>query len=263
MAHGKPGFGRCDPIQERTSEGFRYRLSLTNIIEKRRSLRSTHTLQSDAGHAPSQDTRQPQFLRIGQWPSRITPDIASTSIALGPHSSIVRTGTDLQNEETSIGTARSRIRSDDQILSECQHEHGDVSMPHSASSSEHSAIFKNQNQGSLHDYYQFEWFRILVGMVLLMVSEVILFGLITLGNIVSLWLEILASIAIGLLSLLLYAGFFVVLTEYHEAVGNFLNRYARLRPGLQHACLRLCAYIYALGVIAAIALWLSGVLAPA
>lgn len=95
-------------------------------------------------------------------------------------------------------------------------------------------------------------------MVLGIISEVIILGLVELGNLVTLRYYILNSIAIGILLLLLYTGIFVVLTEYHETVGKFLNRYARLRPGLQHACLRLCAYIYALAVIAAHGSWIIG-----
>ena len=231
-------------------------MSLTHHLEKRRILRSTHNLQSDAEHAPSQDTRQPQFLRIGQWPTRMTPDLPTPSIPLEPHSAIRRTGTDLQNEEISIDTARSRTLSDDRTHSEHELESGEVSLPHDASSSEHSAVLEDGGQDLSRDYYQFEWFRILIGMMLLMVYEVIIFGLVAFENVVLLWPGILSSIAIGLLSLLLYIGIFVLLMEYHEAARNFLNRYARLRPGLQHSCLRLCAYVYALAVIAALAWWM-------
>ena len=182
----------------------------------------------------------------------MTPELATPSIALETHSAIRRTGTDLHNEEISIGTARSRIHSDDQTRSDHQDEGGDVSMP----LSEHLVVSEDRGQDPPHDYYQFEWFRILVGMVLAMVSEVIIFVLVDFGNIVLFWFQILTSIAMGIGLLLLYTGIFVLLMEYHEAVENCFNRYARLRPGLQHACLRLCAYIYALGVIAVLPVWM-------
>ena len=253
MAHGKPGDNCCNLVPEHTSEGIISKPSLTEVIEKKRS---THNLPSDAEHAPSHDTGQAHFLRIGQWPSRMTPELATPSIALETHSAIRRTGTDLRNEEISIGTARPRIRSDDQTRSNYQDEGGDVSMP----PSEHSAVFEDRGQDPPHDYYQFEWFRLLIGMVLAMVSEVIISVLILVVDgatmIVIFWKIILISVAIGVSSLLLYTGIFVLLMEYHEAIENFLNRYARLRPALQHACLRLCAYIYALGVIAALSVWM-------
>ena len=90
-----------------------------------------------------------------------------------------------------------------------------------------------------------------------MVSEFVIFLLIMMGNVVLLLYLILTFIAIGLFSLMLYTGIFVVLMEYHEAVENFLNSYARFRPSSQHFCLRLCAYVYALGVIAVLGWWLS------
>ena len=260
MAHRKPGYGRCNLVQERTSEAVRFKALLTSILEKRRSLISTHNAQSDAEFAPSQNTGRPQFQRIGQWPNKMTPDLPTPSIPLEPHSAIRRTGTDLQNEEIRIDTARCRTRSDDRTRSEHEHESGEVSLPHDTSSSEHSAVLEDRGQDLSRDYYQFEWFRILIGMMLVMVSEVITFGLVEFGNVVLLWYNILNSIAIGLLSLLLYTGIFVVLMEYHEAVENFLNRYARLRPGLQHFCLRLCAYVYALSVPAVLGLWFFGIL---
>ena len=262
MAHGKPGYKCCSLDQERASETIRSEPSLTNIIDKRRILRSTHNLQSDAEYAPSQDTSQPPFLRIGQWPTRITPDLAPSSIALESHSVIRWTGTELQNEEINIGPARLRTHSDNQMHSEHELESGEVSLPHDASSSEHSALLEDGGQDLSHNYYQFEWFRILIGMMLLMVSEVIIFGLFAFDSVVLLWFSIVTSIAIGLFSLVLYAGIFVFLMEYHEAVGNFLNRYARLRPGLQHFCLRLCAYVYALGVIAVLGWWMFGFSVP-
>ena len=251
MAHGKPGYGRCNLVQERTSEAIRSEPPLTNIIEKRRSLQSTHNVQSGGEHAPSQDTRQPQFLRIGHWPNKMTPDLPTPSIALEPHGAIRRTGTDLQNEETSIGTACSRTLSDNQTHFESEHEPGESCLPHNTPSSQHSAVLRDRGQDLPHDYYQFEWFRILIGMVLLMVSQLIIATLSTLHNILRLW-EYLTMFAIGLLWLLLYTAFFVVLMEYHGAVESFLSRYARLRPGLQHFCLRLCAYVYLYSVLAVI-----------
>ena len=259
MAHGKPGYKCCNLLQDSTNEGIRSKPSLIYLIERRRSLRSTHNVQSGGEHAPSQDTRQPQFLRIGQWPNRMTPDLATPSIALEPHGAIRRTGTELQNEELSIGSARSRTNSDDQTRSEHQHEFGDVSLPHNTSSSEHSAVLKDRGQDLPHDYYQFEWFRILIGMMLLTVSEVTIITLTTFQSIVKLWEFILMSLAIGLLSLLPYTAFFVFLMEYHGAVESFLNKYARLRPGLYYLGLRLWAYVHVLSVLAVLLLWLLGV----
>ena len=263
MALGEPGCKPCNIAQARTSIFTRSEPSLINVLEKRQIFlsgggTSTHNLQSDAGHGPSQDIRQREFLRIGQWSTKITPEFATPSIALESHSAIRRTDTELLNEEISIDTARSRTRSDDQTSSEHQHEYGDVSQPHTTSPSEYLAVFEDRGPNSSDYYYQFESFRILIGMMLLMVSEVMIRVLAFKPPVMILWFHVLTSITIGLVSLLLYIGIFVVLMEYHEAVANFLNRYARLWPGLQRFCLRLCAYVYALGVIAGLGWWLFG-----
>ena len=235
-AHGGPGYRRCNLVQDRTSENIRSEPSLTEIIEKRRTLQSTHAVPSDANHAPSPNTRQSRFLRIGQWASTITPALATSSIALRSHSAIRRSGTDNQTH------------------SESEHKPGEASLQQTASPSQHSAVLEDRGQNLPHDYYEFEWFRVLIGMILLMVSEVIIFVLAISGKllVVFYWQTILISIAIGLFLSLLYTGAFVVLTEYHEAVENFFNRYIRLRPGVQHACLRLFAYGYASIAIAAV-----------
>lgn len=89
-------------------------------------------------------------------------------------------------------------------------------------------------------------------MVLLMVSEIIISILVTFADIVELWPFFLSSLAIGLCSSLLYTGIFVFLTHYNEAIEKSLDRYARVRPWLQRICLRICAYAYACGVLAAV-----------
>ena len=201
----------------------------------------------------------------------MTPKLANPSIALEPHCAIRRTGTDLQNEEISIGTARSRTRSDDQMRSEHENEFGEVSPSHDTSLSEHSTILEVQGQNLSRNYYQFEWFRILIGMMLLLVSEVIIYGLVIFGGMdlreglgFFEFIIVVFSVLVAVILFvpLLYTGTFVVLMEYHEAMGKFLYRYARLPPGMQHICLRLCAYFYAVGAVTGLSfclfkLWLN------
>ena len=85
--------------------------------------------------------------------------------------------------------------------------------------------------------------------MLLLVSEVTIFGALDFGGIIRSWLYFLVFAAIGLFISLLYTGIFVILMEYHEAMDKFLYRYARLPPGLQHNCLCFCAYFYAVGAV--------------
>ena len=228
------------------------------VTEKSRSMsiesgNDGHGVQSNAEHGQFHRSRHRPFLRIGQWPARTTLALAGPFIALESHIAIRRTGTDLENEETNIGAVRSRTISDNIMQSET--EAARISHPHDTSSVETSVQSNNSGPNLSLDYYQFEWFRILIGMVLLMVSEDILLALVAVAlttNVVTLWLSFLISVAVGLFSLLLYVSIFVVLMEYHEAIEKFLDKHAHLWPRLQHTCLRASAYIYACGVIAVI-----------
>ena len=156
------------------------------------------------------------------------------------------------------------------MLSEHEDQFGEVSLPHNTSLSEHTTIWQVQGQDLSRNYYQFEWFRILIGMVLLLVSEAIIYGLVLFGSSTSfanheedgfygLFVTMqlfLVLIAVVLFESLLYTGTFVVLMEYHEAMSKFLYRYARLPPGVQHSCLRFCAYFYAVGAVTGLSIYL-------
>lgn len=254
---GKPGYKKCNMVHESASEDAGAEPSLINTAENRRTViregsTSMHRVQSDAGYEISHGTRQPQFLHVGQWPAKMTPDFATPSVSLQTTIAIHRTGTELQNEEESVGTIHSRTCSDDGTRSEHQHESGEIPQPHDAPPTEDLTLSQDRGQKLPCDYYQFEWFWILIGMVLLLVSEFIIFFLVMLQNIVTLWPSFLILLGIGLCSSLLYTGIFVVLTEYHEVVEKFLDRYARVRPWLQRICLRVCTYAYACGVLAAV-----------
>ena len=218
------------------------------------SWNEAHGVQSDAEYGPSHNTGHRPFLRIGQWPAPTTSALAGTSIALETHVAIRRTGTDLQNEEINIGTGGSRTVSDNNTQSET--EAAKVSHPQDTSSAENADQSKDSGPNlSLH-YYQFEWFRILIGMMFLMVSDVITHGLVIVtftANVVALWLNVIISVAVGIFLLLLYTSVFVVLMEYREAIEKFLDKHAHSRPRLQHKFLRGFAYVYACSIIVVIA----------
>ena len=54
----------------------------------------------------------------------------------------------------------------------------------------------------------------------------------------------------------LYTGFFILLTEYHSAVGKFLDRFLFLRRRVQPMCLRVVAYSWLVGSNLSVALFL-------
>ena len=178
-------------------------------------------------------------------------DPATSSIALEAHNAIRRTGTDLQNEEANIGTVRSRTYSDGNTQAE--HEATGAPQSHDTSSMEGLVVTEAGRRDLSRDYYRFEWFWILIGMIFLMVSEIIISILARLRDIVILWRSVLFSVAVGLASLFLYTGVFVLLGEYHEAMERAVEKYARLDPGLQKLCLRFCAYAFLCGVLGIIA----------
>ena len=172
---------------------------------------------------------------------------ATPSIALDTHGTIDRTETDIPSEEMTIGTDSSRTCLEDRM--QPGNEATQLRQPYDTSSAQNSGEVEDRGLEFSTDYYQFEWFRILIGMVLLIVSEIIIYGLVGLEGIIEKWGDLLMPVAIGLLMSLLYIGIFIVLAEFHEAIGKLLHRYARLRPRIQHICLRFCAYCYAVGAV--------------
>ena len=183
----------------------------------------------------------------------MTPNLAAASLPQRTQNAIRRTGTDLQNEESSMGTVRPGTHSDDSTQSEHGQETREASQSHNTAPVENLAVVEDRRPGLSPDYYRFEWFRILIGMMLLMVSTVIIRVLVTFEDILWLWPLILISLAFILGSSLFYTHIFVILMEYHGPIGRYLNRHAHLRPRLQSNCLRICTYTYACGVLAAFA----------
>ena len=161
---------------------------------------------------------------------------------------------DLQDDEIHIGTVRSMVFLSNSTQLET--EAAGASHLRGLSSAENSIGSKDRGLFLSRGLYRFEWFRVLIGMVLLVVSEFIVYVLVfvrLIPNVVLLWYPFLVSMAFGLFLLLLYTSIFVVLMEHHEAIEKILDKHAHLWPGLRHTCLRRFAYFYACGVIVVIA----------
>ena len=224
------------------------------VAEKSRALsiqsgNDAHGAQSNAEHEPFHNTRHRPFLRIGQWPAPTTSALTGPSIAPESHNAIPRTGTGLQNDGTYIGTVHPTVLSCNTTQSET--EAAGASHLRDVSSAGNSIGSKDKGLFLSRELYQFEWFRILICMLLSVVLEIIAVVL-WVGSIVELWWLILGSVANVLFSSLLYVSIFVVLMEYHEAIEKFLDKHAHLWRRLQRTCLRASAYIYACGVIVVI-----------
>ena len=130
-----------------------------------------------------------------------------------------------------MGTVRSRTYSDDNT--QVENEATGASQPNDTSSIENLVVTEAGHRDLSRDYYRFKWFWTLIGMILLMVSKIILLVLGRLWAIVILWKSILVSVTAGLVSSVFFAGVFVLLGEYHEAMTRAVAKYVRLRPGLQ------------------------------
>ena len=117
------------------------------------------------------------------------------------------------------------------------------------------------------EVFRLEWFSVLVFMLLLSICELIIFVL-TIEATPRLFdmqdmqfngagpdflsLLIMAATAGGViwLNVIVYTGFFVFLTEYHNAIGKFLDQFLFLPRHVQRASLRALTYSYGvLGVI--------------
>lgn len=222
---------------------------------------STQRVQSDAELETPHGTKQPQYLYVGQWLAKTrpgSPALATPSIILEPIAAVRTTGTTaLQNEEETIGTVDTRTPTDDSTHSEHQNEPEEVSWPHDTPPTEDLKLSNDGGPNLPCDYYQFEWFCILIGMVFLMISEIMIFVLAVYHEIIGSseeikWLNIIILGGIGLLPPLLYTGAFVLLMEYHETIGNLLDRFACVpfRPWLQRIGLRIFAYGYVCVILA-------------
>ena len=124
------------------------------------------------------------------------------------------------------------------------------------------------NTGSIshsEEVYRLEWFSALVVMLLLFLCELIVFllvfqttpGLIQTGyNFQGLVLQTAMGCSMIWSGVIFYTGIFVFLTEYHNAVGKFLDRFLFLRGRVQPMCLRVVAYSYCVSSLLAVAFFL-------
>ena len=125
------------------------------------------------------------------------------------------------------------------------------------------------NSGSApnsQEVQRLEWFMILVVLLALLICEMIIYVLFVEGAIsvpvLELYLQVVRSFITTGFYTTVYIGFFVVLTEYHRAIGAFLDRYLYFRRRYQRLCLRVFAYTYAMCVVVRIVFVLQGYVLP-
>ena len=181
------------------------------------------------GHHNAPQRQQPQMIRIGAWPLGTPTGLSTENIEMMEPRPIVRTGTNISREEREVETSQRNHLAD------------------KSGSVRHS-----------QEVQRLEWFMILVVLLVLLMCEEILYVLALGGNIVNLYLPILETLlSIGFYTTI-YIGIFVVLTEYHSAIGAFLDRYLYFRRRYQPLCLRVFAYLYAICLVVRTAFGLFG-----
>ena len=189
------------------------------------------------GHQNDPQQQHPQMIRIGAWPLGTSTGLSPENIEMMEPRAIVRTGTNISREEREVETS--------------QRDHlanNSASVPNS------------------QEVQRLEWFMFLVVLLVLLICEVILYVLVAEGiaSVIIVFLHHAIIGALGAIGLYttIYIGIFVVLTEYHSAIGTFLDRYLYFRRRYQPFCLRVFAYLYPLCVVVRIAYLLRGFQTP-
>ena len=220
-----------------------------NYYERRHSMEQSNEGSSEITEDVSQEGASPAprriLFRIGEWSNEV-PSIESnlsSPVALGL-GAIRRTGTDLNNEETHLGVSRPRFN----LASnpQARDEGGETPEPQVGAVSGGQTA---EAQEAARDYYQFEWFWIMVFMLLLMTSEVIIRVLLYQGNLVTSWYIIVISTPLISVLTLCSSGVFVLLGRYHHAVYSFMAKYTHLKQKPQQTLLRWTIYLFSLAAL--------------
>lgn len=193
-----------------------------------------------------------QFLPVGRWVSRPRSNDGNQNYVLQNRTTVQRTGTDLVNEESDIGATRNRtlprndIRVDNEVATRDQ--------PNESAHVENSAMPSDQHMALIPDYYRYEWFRILIGLIIVMASEIIITVLVrispdlsislTTGRVVDSVISIYQMAFFALEAILLYTVIFVTLRQHHRSLGAFFRNYCKLSYPVQRGSLRFLAYAY-------------------
>lgn len=224
--------------EHRTSLTRRRSDNMSGSASRDRS--SSQSGPSDTGHQTIHKTRVSQVMTVGQWATEKTLGLDMASAPIGNRGPPRRTGTDIQQEEETVGSGvHSRAASHHDPSGS---QAGEIHQPQIIVSTEDQMTAKERTPD--FGYYHFEWFWILIAMILSLVCGTIIYLLVTFGNIISSLARMFAVLGVGTAAVFIYTGSFVLLTKYHEVLGKAIARYTHIRRHLQRICLRICAYLY-------------------
>ena len=233
--------------------------TVTNTPTEQRGMISDNQKQTgnadedDLRHKKPQNIKDEQYLRVGQW--IVASPANQTTSHVPPENLNVsrRTGTDLQNEEHNMMSVDSTPGPRDALKVGVD---SSLSFRHACTVPWETLETTNPASSPVQHYYQFEWFRILIGQMLLASSFVVLMMIYflgaTRGKVMGYWSIILRTVSIELIFLLFYIVTFVVLTHYHGHLGKFGERWTGISRPTQRKWLRISAYLYIVGVMFAL-----------
>lgn len=193
------------------------------------------SVQNGVENLISHHLSQVRSFHTGDWPEATSTMPISQSPSPEPHNVMARTGTDPLTDELDIRTIHSRIH----LHNGTQTEGGYAENMQQYDSP--PAVSPSISG----EYCQFEWSRVLIGMIIMAASLTIAWVIAFYGNIVTMSQQIFEAVGVVLVSLVIYTAFFVNLSQYPKRIYGTLHKYAYLPPRVQKRCLRVCAYVYA------------------
>ena len=251
-------------MTKKVVDGVSWKL-LIHVVECRNALPKNISCQSvnvsnQIQQSINGSSAQRDFVRVGEWLPRLPAEATGSSNDLQNHSIGSRTRTDLENEELGLDSLPARAIEQ----SSASVGVGRLIIPQDPGQSLTKVLEPsgNQRSGTPHDYYQFEWFGVLIGMIIITTGQIIVSIIIQL----SYWLKDQSRSSVAgaefyymvqiqmcvfdLEMVFAYTLAFVLLTQHHQELGSFLRTYTRIPSGIQRSALRLMAYVSPCAVFA-------------
>lgn len=190
---------------------------------------------ASGGHVHIKHDVQLRLVRVGQWGLRTTSTDHTSVTALDGHSTIRRTGTDIQTEEEQLDSIPPIMS----LHSDSGVENPNTLLPTSGDEPSSGGTGPDQET----ECYNFEWFWILILMQIASFLGVVVFTLAVSGQFVETWRKLLTVLALSLTLCFCYTVAFVALSLFHEALGKMLETRLKLKRQKQRKVLRFMAWL--------------------
>lgn len=209
------------------------------------------TSANGSGSEQSNNDKSTKLLtiRIGQWSLREGSRLNTRCNVVEAQNNTRPTGTDIQVEEENIGSHRPRLSQ----LEAPVRDHGNPLVDAGGNA------LAEQEVDSIEDidYYQFDWFWMLIKIGIAAICMLIINFLAQSGNIVSNGKTILLVVAYILVQCFCYTATFVTLTRHHNALERIFETYLHLDSEWLGSILRYGAhFLFPLSLAGALTLYL-------